>query len=82
MDTNPQALSHTPLTPIPGVDRCGKTTQTQKLVESLAAKGHSVELWRFPDRTTEIGKVRTLPLSVLTLSASRVTLYPLWNPRI
>ena len=38
-----------------GVDRCGKTTQTKKLVEALAAGKHKVELARFPDRTTQTG---------------------------
>ena len=39
-----------------GVDRCGKTTQAQRLVESLRAKG-PVEFMRFPDRTTGIGQM-------------------------
>ena len=40
-----------------GVDRCGKTTQVTKLVESLKAAGVNAELWRYPDRTTEMGKM-------------------------
>ena len=40
-----------------GVDRCGKTTQSTKLVESLKAAGVNAELWRYPDRTTEMGKM-------------------------
>jgi dTMP kinase len=40
-----------------GVDRCGKTTQTGKLVEFLRAQNISCEHMRFPDRTTEIGKI-------------------------
>ncbi len=40
-----------------GVDRCGKTTQTKKLVEALLAKQVNVELARFPDRTTNTGKM-------------------------
>ncbi|KAF5842354.1 thymidylate kinase-domain-containing protein [Dunaliella salina] len=39
-----------------GVDRCGKTTQCNKLMEHLKAKDLSAELWRFPDRSTESGK--------------------------
>ena len=39
-----------------GVDRCGKTTQAQRLVESLRAQG-PVEFMRFPDRTTGIGQM-------------------------
>ncbi|XP_074860841.1 thymidylate kinase [Carettochelys insculpta] len=40
-----------------GVDRTGKTTQSRRLVEALRAAGHRAELLRFPDRTTEIGKL-------------------------
>lgn len=37
-----------------GVDRAGKSTQCKKLVEALSPKS---EYFRFPDRSTEIGKV-------------------------
>lgn len=40
-----------------GIDRCGKSTQAVKLVENLNAEGVNAELWRFPDRTTEIGQM-------------------------
>uniref|UniRef100_A0A8C4YS60 Deoxythymidylate kinase n=1 Tax=Gopherus evgoodei TaxID=1825980 RepID=A0A8C4YS60_9SAUR len=40
-----------------GVDRTGKTTQSRRLVEALRASGHLAELLRFPDRTTEIGRL-------------------------
>ncbi|XP_067395096.1 thymidylate kinase isoform X3 [Emydura macquarii macquarii] len=40
-----------------GVDRTGKSTQGRKLVEALWAAGHPAELLRFPDRTTEIGRL-------------------------
>ena len=40
-----------------GVDRCGKTTQASKLVDSLNQSGITSELWRYPDRTTTIGKM-------------------------
>ena len=40
-----------------GADRAGKSTQCQKLVEHLRASGVAAELWRFPDRTTAIGKM-------------------------
>ncbi|KAK9826824.1 hypothetical protein WJX81_004382 [Elliptochloris bilobata] len=40
-----------------GVDRCGKTTQSRRLVEHLQAVGVDAELWRFPDRTTAIGRM-------------------------
>jgi dTMP kinase len=38
-----------------GVDRCGKTTQARRLVDSLTARGQSTEFMRFPDRETAIG---------------------------
>ncbi|XP_029684295.1 thymidylate kinase [Takifugu rubripes] len=40
-----------------GVDKAGKTTQCQKLVQALRRKGHPAEMMRFPDRTTTIGKM-------------------------
>ncbi|KAM5228593.1 thymidylate kinase isoform 1-T1 [Ctenodactylus gundi] len=40
-----------------GVDRAGKSTQGRKLVSSLCAAGHRAELLRFPERSTEIGKL-------------------------
>nr|XP_045003489.1 thymidylate kinase isoform X2 [Jaculus jaculus] len=40
-----------------GVDRAGKTTQGHKLVAALCAAGHRAELLRFPERSTEIGKL-------------------------
>mmetsp|Transcript_28607 Transcript_28607/g.45916 ORF Transcript_28607/g.45916 Transcript_28607/m.45916 type:complete len:216 (+) Transcript_28607:282-929(+) len=40
-----------------GVDRCGKTTQCARLVETLRAAGVEAELWRFPDRTTATGQM-------------------------
>ncbi|XP_028405572.1 thymidylate kinase-like [Dendronephthya gigantea] len=39
-----------------GCDRCGKSTQCLKLVEYLRSAGRKVELFRFPDRSTAIGK--------------------------
>ena len=38
-----------------GVDRCGKTTQSTLLVETLKRAGVRAELWRYPDRTTGMG---------------------------
>ncbi|PNI12347.1 DTYMK isoform 4, partial [Pan troglodytes] len=38
-------------------DRAGKSTQSRKLVEALCAAGHRAELLRFPERSTEIGKL-------------------------
>ncbi|XP_006875296.1 PREDICTED: thymidylate kinase [Chrysochloris asiatica] len=40
-----------------GVDRAGKSTQARKLVAALCAAGHRAELLRFPERSTEIGKL-------------------------
>lgn len=40
-----------------GVDRCGKTTQSTRLVETLKAAGVEAELWRYPDRTTAMGQM-------------------------
>eukprot|EP00903_Cladosiphon_okamuranus_P006696 g6535.t1 len=40
-----------------GVDRCGKTTQANLLVESLKDAGHDACFMRFPDRTTPIGQM-------------------------
>ena len=38
-----------------GVDRCGKTTQAKRLVETLSAAGQPTVFMRFPDRDTAIG---------------------------
>lgn len=40
-----------------GLDRCGKTSQSSRLVKYLDNLGHSVQSWRFPDRNTEIGQM-------------------------
>ncbi|XP_061271393.1 thymidylate kinase-like [Bos javanicus] len=40
-----------------GVDRAGKSTQSPKLVHAPCAEGHRAELLRFPERSTEIGKL-------------------------
>ncbi|KAJ0113598.1 hypothetical protein Patl1_02959 [Pistacia atlantica] len=40
-----------------GLDRCGKTSQSGKLLSHLEGLGHSAELWRFPDRTTSVGQM-------------------------
>lgn len=40
-----------------GLDRCGKSTQAKLLVEYLESLGHKVELIKFPNRTTETGKL-------------------------
>ncbi|KAI9198101.1 hypothetical protein LWI28_010124 [Acer negundo] len=40
-----------------GLDRCGKTSQSSRLVSYMEGLGHSVELLRFPDRTTNVGQM-------------------------
>jgi dTMP kinase len=40
-----------------GIDRCGKTTQSTRLRETLTNLGHPTTALRFPDRTTTIGKL-------------------------
>ncbi|XP_016089628.1 thymidylate kinase-like [Sinocyclocheilus grahami] len=40
-----------------GVDRAGKTTQCQKLVQALQQSGRAAEIIRFPDRATKIGQL-------------------------
>ncbi|KAH9792123.1 Thymidylate kinase [Citrus sinensis] len=46
-----------------GLDRCGKTSQCSRLLSYLEGLGHSVELWRFPDRTTSVGQMISAYLS-------------------
>jgi len=46
-----------------GLDRSGKSSQCLKLASSLASQGFSVEAWRFPDRTTAMGKMISAYLS-------------------
>jgi dTMP kinase len=42
---------------VEGLDRCGKTTQVTKLVESLRRLKISIEPFHFPDRKTETGEI-------------------------
>lgn len=46
-----------------GLDRCGKSTQSNKLHKYLEGLGHLAELWRFPDRTTSVGQMISSYLS-------------------
>ena len=46
-----------------GLDRSGKTSQSSKLLTYLEGLGHSAELWRFPDRSTNVGKMISMYLS-------------------
>lgn len=40
-----------------GLDRSGKSTQVKLLHEALNSIGHKAEIWRYPNRTTSIGKL-------------------------
>ncbi|KGB77659.1 thymidylate kinase [Cryptococcus deuterogattii 99/473] len=40
-----------------GLDRCGKSTQVDHLVQRLERQGRRARLQKFPDRTTQIGKM-------------------------
>ncbi|KAE8604482.1 hypothetical protein XENTR_v10014720 [Xenopus tropicalis] len=40
-----------------GADRAGKSTQARRLVEALKERGYKTEGLRFPERTTEIGRL-------------------------
>ncbi|KAH8827287.1 thymidylate kinase [Flagelloscypha sp. PMI_526] len=42
---------------IEGLDRSGKSTQAGLLQSTIQENGHTVELLKFPDRTTPIGKM-------------------------
>lgn len=46
-----------------GLDRCGKTSQSSRLLSYLDSFGHSVELLRFPDRSTNVGQMISAYLS-------------------
>ncbi|KAF9529641.1 thymidylate kinase-domain-containing protein [Crepidotus variabilis] len=51
------SLKRAPFVVIEGLDRSGKTTQTTRLYDRLKEAGVAVELIKFPDRTTAIGKM-------------------------
>ncbi|VVB16593.1 unnamed protein product [Arabis nemorensis] len=46
-----------------GLDRSGKSTQCAKLLSFLEGLGHPTELWRFPDRQTNVGQMISAYLS-------------------
>uniref|UniRef100_A0A0D6QRZ2 Thymidylate kinase n=1 Tax=Araucaria cunninghamii TaxID=56994 RepID=A0A0D6QRZ2_ARACU len=46
-----------------GLDRSGKSSQCAKLESLLTSQGFLVEAWRFPDRTTDVGKMISAYLS-------------------
>ncbi|KAM4628973.1 thymidylate kinase [Polymixia lowei] len=75
-----------------GVDKAGKTTQCNKLVQSLLKSGRPAEMMRFPDRTTTIGQLISAYLENksdledhtvhLLFSANRWELVPLMKKKL
>ncbi|XP_074492599.1 thymidylate kinase [Sebastes fasciatus] len=75
-----------------GVDKAGKTTQCQKLVQTLQQSGRPAEGMRFPDRTTTIGQLISAYLEKksdledhtvhLLFSANRWELVPLMKKKL
>lgn len=63
MESGPYNRPRGSLIVLEGLDRCGKTSQSSKLVSHLEEKGFSVESWRFPDRTTSVGEMISAYLS-------------------
>ncbi|KAL2529098.1 dTMP kinase [Forsythia ovata] len=57
MENNQSSDSRGALIVLEGLDRCGKTSQSSRLVSYLESLGHAVESWRFPDRTTNVGQM-------------------------
>ncbi|CAN9500808.1 unnamed protein product [Ophioblennius macclurei] len=75
-----------------GVDKAGKTTQCNKLVQALAQSGRPAEMMRFPDRSTTIGQLISSYLQKhteledhavhLLFSANRWELVPLMKKKL
>ncbi|CAA0823472.1 P-loop containing nucleoside triphosphate hydrolases superfamily protein [Striga hermonthica] len=57
MATSDKIVSRGALIVLEGLDRCGKTSQCGRLHSYLEESGHSIELWRYPDRNTGVGKM-------------------------
>jgi dTMP kinase len=57
MSTVPNSSNRGAFILFEGGDRCGKSTQTKLIQESLAERGVVVEGIRFPDRTSTIGQM-------------------------
>ncbi|KAL2509583.1 P-loop containing nucleoside triphosphate hydrolase superfamily protein [Forsythia ovata] len=57
MENNHSSDSRGALIVLEGLDRCGKTSQSSRLLQYLEGLGHAVESWRFPDRTTSVGQM-------------------------
>ncbi|KAM6938940.1 thymidylate kinase [Lycodopsis pacificus] len=75
-----------------GVDKAGKTTQCNRLVQALQQSGQPAEMMRFPDRTTTIGQLISAYLEKksdledhtvhLLFSANRWELVPLMKKKL
>ncbi|XP_068563987.1 thymidylate kinase [Cebidichthys violaceus] len=75
-----------------GVDKAGKTTQCNRLVQALQQSGRPAEMMRFPDRTTTIGQLISAYLEKksdledhtvhLLFSANRWELVPLMKKKL
>ena len=55
-----------------GVDRSGKSTQIKRIFEKIKNRGDPVYLTRFPERTSEIGKMIRGQQSEIRISFSIV----------
>ncbi|XP_031728817.1 thymidylate kinase [Anarrhichthys ocellatus] len=75
-----------------GMDKAGKTTQCNRLVQALQQSGRPAEMMRFPDRTTTIGQLISAYLEKksdledhtvhLLFSANRWELVPLMKKKL
>lgn len=63
MDNTQNGQARGALIVLEGLDRCGKTSQSSRLVNYLNGLGHSVESCRFPDRNTGVGQMISAYLS-------------------
>ncbi|CAN8248483.1 unnamed protein product [Cochlearia groenlandica] len=61
--TESNAKARGALIVLEGLDRSGKSTQCAKLHSFLEGLGHNAELWRFPDRETNVGNMISAYLS-------------------
>lgn len=57
MENNYKSDSRGALIVLEGLDRCGKTSQSSRLLSFLERLGYLVESWRFPDRNTGVGQM-------------------------
>lgn len=57
MNSSPLIENRGQLIVFEGLDKSGKSTQSQKLKEALEKDGQLVDLWSFPDRNTKLGDV-------------------------